>query len=85
MVFVCDCEQYCHGVPTTVGRTTYYRHAPFRLNNLIQPVDPVLVAAHFALVSGDPHQEADDTDVVMNEVCFLNLFLFHRILMYMIF
>jgi hypothetical protein len=69
MVFFCDCKQHCHGVPTKVGRTTYYRHAPFRLSNLIQPVDPALVAAHFALVpERDPHQEADESDIIMDEV-----------------
>lgn len=70
MVFFCNCEEHCHGVPTQVGRTTFYRHAPFRLSNLIQPVDPALVAAHFALNSeGGPQlPEPDDSDIIMNEV-----------------
>jgi hypothetical protein len=37
------------------------------------------VAAHFALFSeGDPHEEAasaDDSDTIMNEVCYLLLFM----------
>ena len=78
MAFFCNCEDRCHGVRTEVSRATYYRHAPFRLNNLIQPVDPALVAAHFTLVpERDPHPEleADDSDIVMNEVCYLIVFL----------
>lgn len=88
MEFFCDCAQYCHGVPTKVGRTTYYRHAPFRLSNLnlIQPVDPALVAAHFALISeGDPQPEDDNGDIIMDEESFLNLFNFLLILMHTIF
>jgi hypothetical protein len=74
MVYFCDCEEHCHGVPTQVGRTTYYRHAPFRLSNLIQPVEPALVAAHFGFVSrGDPRPGANDSDI--NEVHFLIMFL----------
>jgi hypothetical protein len=72
MEFFCDCAQHCHGVPTKVGRSTYYRHAAFRLSNLIKPVDPALVAAHFALVfEGHSHPEVDDSDIIMNEVFFL--------------
>lgn len=75
--FLCDCVRHCHGVPTKVGRTTYYRHAPFQLSNLIQPVDPGLVAAHFALFSEDSTRPEDDNDIIMNEVCFLTLFFFY--------
>ena len=40
-------------------------------------MDPALVAAHFTLIpEGDPHPEANDSDIVMNEVCFLNLLVF---------
>jgi hypothetical protein len=71
MVFLCNCAPQCHGVPTEVSRATYYRHAPFRLSKQIQPVDTALVAAHFALVpDGEFCAEADDGDIIMDEVYF---------------
>ena len=77
MEFYCDCAQQCNGVPTVVSRATYYRHAPFRLSNQIQPVDPALVAAHLAVVSeGGPRAQVDNGDIPMTEVCFLYQYLF---------
>jgi len=28
--YYCDCEQTCHGVRREVGKSTYYRHGPYR-------------------------------------------------------
>jgi hypothetical protein len=50
-VWTCNCKRYCGGIPQTVAKSTYHKHAKYQVGPQVLAISNALLAAHAHVTS----------------------------------